>query len=447
MGMKVNRFKGLSKTVLGVFALMLLLGACSKKEQVSTPTESTGSDGPRQVRFANWWGDLEIKIADEYFKKEYTPKTGIEVIFEHVPRDEFIQKMVSQIVAGDPPDLVLCNSDDISSYARNDLMLGLNTYMERDNVDLTSFYGTPDWIIDRELYGLPSWYGSWYFFVNVTMLEKAGIEVPRGSWTWDQLREIALKLNDPANGIWGIADGMNWDLMYWYMLNGAGPFSDDMSTCTINSPEMVYAFDFLKKLIYQDKVMPEPSLYATVSPDALFADGKAAIYYGGTWSANYFRETIKKDFTWDVIFAPTGPGAKGDVTPARSSGMFIPANCKNIEAAWEVMKHWGSVEGINNIDIAALTSMPSSPAVLESEAYNLWPNQQPEHFNKEFFRQVAARAKYFPFTHYYLGENVRNAFTGIGAIVNENLDSKKTLDEAYNTIMANWDSIEYIGKK
>jgi multiple sugar transport system substrate-binding protein len=280
------------------------------------------------------------------------------------------------------------------------------------------------------------------------MLEKAGIEVPRSSWTWDQLREIALKLNDPANGIWGISDGMNWDLMYWYMLNGAGPFSDDMSKCTINSPEMVYAFDFLKRLIYQDKVMPEPSLYQTISPDTLFADGKAAFYYGGTWSANYFRETIKKeDFTWDVIFAPTGPGAKGDITPARSSGMFIPANCKNVELAWEVMKHWGSVEGINNIDIAALTSMPSSPAVLESEAYNLWPNQQPEHFNKEFFRQVSARAKYFPFTHYYLGENVKNAFTGTGVIVGENLDTRQVLTEAYNTVMANWDSIEYIGKK
>ncbi|MDR1287429.1 MAG: sugar ABC transporter substrate-binding protein [Treponema sp.] len=428
-----------------VIACVSLLPACSRGGQGSTGGTS-GGDGKRQVRFANWWGDHEIELADRYFKTSYTPTSGIEIIFDYSPYDGFIAKMISEMAAGTPADLVLCNSDHISSYARNDLMLGLNEYMQRDSVDLTTFFGTPDWIIDGELYGLPSWYGAWYMYVNVTMLEKAGIEVPRGSWTWDQFRDICLKVADPANGIWGLSDAHVGD-MYWYTLNGGSAFNDDMTKCTINSPEVVYTFEFLKRLIYQDKVAPEPTYYQTVAPDVLFRDGKAAFHYNGTWAANFFRVSADRvDFTWDVIFAPTGPMAKGDVTPARSSGMFIPANAKNIETSWEVMKHWGSVEGINNIDIGALSSMPPSQETLGAEAYNLWPSQQPEHFTKEFFAQVTARAKYFPFTHYYMSENVQNAWN-VSSILRENLDIKTTLDSAYNTIMANWATIEYIGKK
>jgi hypothetical protein len=90
--------------------------------------------------------------------------------------------------------------------------------------------------------------------------------------------------------------------------------------------------------------------------------------------------------------------------------------------------------------------MPPSRETLEAEIYNLWPEQQPEHFAKEFFSQVTARAKYFPFTHYYISENVQNAWN-ISGILRENLDTKTTLDNAYTTIMANWNTIEYIGER
>jgi multiple sugar transport system substrate-binding protein len=409
-------------------------------------TDGAGAGaGVKQVRFANWWGEHEISIADEFFKKDFTPESNIEIVFDYSPFEGFIAKMISEIAAGNPADLILCNSDHVSSYASNGLMLPLDSYMERDGTDLTSFFGTSDWIIDEQLYGLPSWYGAWYFYVNVSMLEEAGIAVPRGSWTWDELRDVSLKVADPANGVYGLTDGMT--PLYWYMLNGGGAFSDDMSACTINSDEVVGTLDYLKKLIFEDKVMPEYSAYGTTPPDQMFRDGKAAFHYNGTWTSNYLRENADAiDFTWDVIFAPNGPGAKGDVTPARSSGMFIPANGKDLETSWEVMKFWASVEGINNLDIGALSSMPPSQATLESEVYNLYPQKQPEHFSKEFFSAVAGRAKYFPYTHYMLNENVQNAMNSLTDALNSNLDSKTVCDQAYATIMDNWQSIVKVGQ-
>lgn len=441
--------KKLLAALLSAALLATTAVGCGSNGNGTDTSGNTGagdSSGTKQVHFANWWGEHEIEIADKYFKEKWTPESGIEVVFDYIPFDGFVQKMVSEITAGNPADLILCNSDMVSSYAKNGLMLELDEYMERDSVDFSEFYGSPDWVVNGKMVGLPSWYGAWFMYVNTTMLEENGIDVPRGSWTWDEMREICLKVADPGNGIYGLSDGMSNEPIYWYMLNGGAAFSDDMSECTINSPEVVDTMEFVRKLIYEDKVVPEPSSYSTTPADQLFRDGKAAFHYNGTWTVNYLRTNADSiDFNWDVIFAPTGPNAKGDVTPARSSGMFIPKNGKDVETSWEVMKHWGSEEGINNIDIGALSSMPSSAATLEDEAYYTYPDQQPESFNKDFLGAVASRAKYFPFTHHILGTNVQNAMNSLSNVWVENKDSKTVCDEAYETIMANWDAIEKVG--
>lgn len=420
--------------------------AAPQTESSPSQAADAASGDVKQVRFANWWGEHEIEIADQYFKEQWTPQSGIEVVFDYIPFEGFIQKMISEITAGSPADLILCNSDHVASYAKNRLMEPLDEYMKRDGVDFSGFYGTPDWTVNDQLLGLPSWYGAWFFYVNTTLLEENGIEVPRGSWTWEELESICKQVADPEKGIWGLSDGMMNSPEYWYMLNGGAAFTDDMSACTINSKEVVDAMDFVRRMIYEEKVIPEPSVYSTTPADQIFRDGLAAFHYNGTWTCNFLRVNADKiDFTWDVIFAPTGPDAKGDVTPARSSGMFIPANARDKEASWTVMKHWGSLEGINNIDIGALSSMPSSKETLEAEAYYTFPEQQPESFNKDFLGAVTARAKYFPYTHFILGSNVSNAMTSLSNIWVENADPQTICDEAYNTIMSSWDSIQPIG--
>ena len=130
-------------------------------------TGAGDSSGTKQVHFANWWGEHEIEIADKYFKEKWTPESGIEVVFDYIPFDGFVQKMVSEITAGNPADLILCNSDMVSSYAKNGLMLELDEYMERDSVDFSEFYGSPDWFVNGKMVGLPSWYGALLSLIHI----------------------------------------------------------------------------------------------------------------------------------------------------------------------------------------------------------------------------------------------------------------------------------------
>lgn len=427
--MKKSRFVA----ILMVIALMLSFSSVSLAENKS-------------VTFACWWSEAEIAAAKKFLDENYTPKSGIEVEFKYVPNVSFAQQMTSEIASGNPADLILCDFASVPSYYENGMMLPLNELMARDGVDFTTFTNAEQWMIGDEIFALPSENPITYFFVNKTILKEAGYEVPYGSWTFDQLLEIAKGCTDPEKGIWGLADFVGtWRPEAWIVLNGGNVFSDDLSACTINSPESVGAMEFLRKLIYEEKVAPEPSVYATTPADQLFRDGKAAFAFNGTWMTQYLRVNSDViDFEWDVIYAPTGPNATKDANYGFSCGLFIPANCKDVETAWEVMKYWGSVEGLNGISIGALATLPSNQETLESEAYNTWPEMPPENFNKAFVQGLFDRVVYMPFNRMILNNNVTSAVTSLSDIVVSNRNAQEVCDAAYETIMAQWDEIEVL---
>lgn len=402
----------------------------------------------KKVTFACWWSEAEIDAAKIWLAENFTPKSGIEVEFKYVPGANFSQQMISEIASGNPPDLILTEYATIPSYYENGLMLPLNDLMARDGVDFTTFNCAEQWIFgeDRQMVGLPSEHPMGYFFVNKTMLKEAGYEVPYGSWTFDQLLEMAKACTKPEEGIYGLVDFVGtWKPEAWPVMNGGNVFSDDLSTCVINSEASVYALDFVRKMIYEEKVMPEPSVYATAPADQLFRDGKAAFCFNGTWVTNYLRvNNDKVDFEWDVIYPPTGPNATKDAAYAYSCGLFIPANCKDVEAAWEVLKYWGSVEGLDGISIGCLSTLPVSQANIESEAYYTWPDLPPENFNRAFMEGLFERAVYMPFSHMTLNSNVNNAIASLNDILISNRPAQEVCDAAYETIMSQWNTIKIL---
>lgn len=402
----------------------------------------------KSVTFACWWSEAEIAAAKVWLDENYTPVSGIEVEFKYVPYNGFAQQMVSEIASGNPSDLILCEYTMVPSYYDNGLMLPLNDLMARDGVDFTTFNCAEQWIFgdDKQMLALPSEHPMTYFFVNKTILKEAGCEVPYGSWTFDQLLEICKACAKPEEGIYGLVDFCGtWKPETWLVLNGSNVFSDDLSSCVINSEAAVAAMDFVRKMIYEEKVMPEPSVYASTPADQLFRDGKAAFAFNGTWMTQYLRVNNESiDFEWDVIYPPTGPNATKDAAYAYSCGLFIPANCTDVETAWEVLKFWGSVEGLDGISIGCLATLPVGQANIDSQAYYTWPELPPENFNKAFIEGLFERAAYMPFSHMTLNNNVTNAISSLADILISNKPAQEVCDAAYETIMSQWNSIKIL---
>ena len=420
-----------------ILAAALLLSAASAVAGAETT----------KIHFANYWSENEIAKGGAYFSEYLTPQTNLEIVFDYYPFESFTAKMISKIAAGDPSDLVLCNGDMLSAFVEKDLIMPIDEFLERDGISFDHFYGIDEFTFNGKVMGLPSWYGAWYFYVNVDLFKQAGIEVPSGEWTFDQLREYAKKLTNPEKGIWGFVNEHSDSPKHWYPLNGGAPFSDDMSTCTINSPEVVDAMQFLTDMIYVDKSTTEPSQYASAPADQLFGNWQAAILFGGACNTGIYRWNKDDiDFEWDVIYPPTGPDAEKPTTHARSSGIFIPKNAKNPELSWEVMKFWSQPQSLIALDIGALASMPASQECTDMEAYYTYPDELPKGLTKEFVTDLSTNwAKYLPYIHYTMDNSILNALDGLNAITSENRDAQEVCDEVYEEIMANSDSIKKIG--
>lgn len=77
--------------------------------------------------------------------------------------------------------------------------------MKADPVDLSPIAPAllQAFTYDGSLYAIPKDFdtvGLWY---NKALFDAAGVAYPDDSWTWQTLRDAAIKLTDPTNGVYG----------------------------------------------------------------------------------------------------------------------------------------------------------------------------------------------------------------------------------------------------
>ena len=176
-------------------------------------------------------------------------------------------------------------------------------------------------------------------FYNKDMFDAAGLEYPTNEWTWDDLMSAAEKLTvkneDGTYEQYGF-NAQNWEyavLTYVESL-GLNFMNEDGTECEgyLNSPEVAEALDkYFAMAEEPNKVSPAASDLDTFgSATAMMGAGKLAMFVSGAWDkaamdasgANYGMALIPGNHTSYLCAA----------------GYAIGANCKNPEAAWEVIK-------------------------------------------------------------------------------------------------------------
>jgi len=183
------------------------------------------------------------------------------------------------------------------------------------------------------------------------LLDKAKVEPPK---TWDEFLKVAEAMNDPANGVYGVAVSGRTDPTIMLVefhnrllsLGGAlyeGTKKDKNVKPLLTSPESVAA---LTNIVDAVKFAPPAtSSYAITETSDAMASGKAGmIVMWSVTSGKLWEPTLSK--VSDKVIAVPMPG-KTDVSGACTRGgwgMGIPKASTNKEAAWEVIKWYSSKE-------------------------------------------------------------------------------------------------------
>jgi ABC-type glycerol-3-phosphate transport system substrate-binding protein len=288
----------------------------------------------------------------------------VEVIY--VPSNDwggYFQKIQTMIASGDVPDLIRVAIEGFYIFQSRDLFEPIDPYFNKYPEQKVVLNGLHPRLLDPfrvngKLYGLTFDWNNVAAHINTNILKERGLEMPPSNWNINTFLDYCKKMTfTRADGtkVYGTSiPDYYFGASCWLFNNGASIFNQDMTKCTINSPEAVEVFQLFQDLIYKYEVAPRlasdggPNLNA----EQLFMNDQVAIQYAGRWPLQSYRNS---GFTAvDVVQLPTNK------TPVAifGSGIFpILKSSKNKDAAFLLACKLASAKAQDTVlQIAAIPS-------------------------------------------------------------------------------------------
>jgi len=348
----------------------LVLAGCSG----GTPESSGPEFDPNEeiTLEMSWWGDdNRAALFDQVisaFEAEY-PNVTVTRTPVGSP-DDLFNRLATDFGGGGEtaPDLFALGGAKPQEYGSVGALYDLSEVEEYAHVADYPEFSLTSATVDGVVYGLPTGGNATAAFVNVDILEAAGVDVPDADWTWDDLVEIAAQVgaagltNDAGAPVYGV-DMRSADII--------GTFSAQESQYGLYTPDgelgvdadTIAKFYEIEKRLLDEGGLPDPSIITAgtaLPPDQqLYTLGQAAITFGysnliGTYSGG--GETI--------ILTPPSDTDKTGVALLPSAFWAINAATK-YPAAAAMLMNWFLTEPAALELIKDTRGVPFNPASAE----------------------------------------------------------------------------------
>lgn len=309
----------------------------------------------------------QIEVENALAEKFNSTHDKLEIVFLIVPYEQSRDKLLAMLSGGTAPQLVGPLGIETTGQFL-DSWEDLTPYIQRDNYDMSDFYGPAATlnVYEGKNIGLPFGLYPSFIFYNKDAFDAAGVSYPThdyndSNWTIDKLREVAMQVTldvdgnnatspdfDPTNvtqyGLDNSWDSLRaWEVM-WGPVNMGRPTNADYKTATVNDPDWITGLQWYSDAIWKDYFMPDNTALEAQGGD-LFATGVDAMWMSNSWYLGLVPVDV---FKWDI--APIPFNAKGEHIAQVDSDVYsIPKNATNKDEAWEVMK-W-LIEPENNLEL------------------------------------------------------------------------------------------------
>lgn len=312
-----------STAAVGVIAALSGCGAGGEAENAE----------PVELRMSVWTSDenqlaLFDSIADEYIAEHPEVES---ITFESLPFADYNSTLTTQAAGGNAPDLAWVGDiakDLIDAGALAPLNEKLEATEGYEYADILPSV-TESFSQDGTLYAYPFSNSPFALYINKDLLAQAGQTVDPENLTWEEVDRMGAAVTQ-ATGKPGYII-RDFDFSGWLSLAnlwagwGAQPWSDDGQECTMDSPEMVEAFQFFHDSIYVSGATPGPGVTAD------FFAGDAAFTTAQVSRAGL----LDGSFEFEIYPLPDGPaGEYGNIGQA---GMAVLQGGDNVDEATDFL--------------------------------------------------------------------------------------------------------------
>ena len=344
--MKLKRL--LAVVLVGTMAASMASGAAVSAEE------------KQKLVIWSWGADEEKKAREDAVAIFQENHPEIEVEHSVIPTADHAwdQKAAAALAAGTGPDVMQMSPDYYGLYS--DYFEDLQPYLEKEGVNADDVFTegmlAPYYRPDGKLEGMPLLENVFVLAYNKDLFDQFGVDYPTDDWTWDDLKEAAEKFvsGEGADATYGIVN--HWvEPNFALICEGGSPYSDDLQTLELNTPEVAAGLDLFGELV-QSKAMPDDTAAKSLPKEQLFVSGHAAMYPLGGFETKLIAKEIGDNFNWDVVSMPkVKDGSTNNVMYATGYSMLNTA--ENKDAAWTFLKE----VGYENEDMAEVTSRVGIP--------------------------------------------------------------------------------------
>jgi alpha-1,4-digalacturonate transport system substrate-binding protein len=268
-----------------------------------------------------WYDDgTEGEVLRDLLDRFEEEHPDISVVIDTVAYSDLHTLLQAQVETGEAPDMarITFPSRFLGSY------LDLAQYAEDpqywlDNVPSAVLGSMQDGEEDTGVYGYPTQFTVTGPFINVTLFEQAGVEVPADDATWEEwvaaATEVSEVLSDSEFTVYPVAIDRSGHRFWGPSLSRCATYVNEDGTFTVDSE----GFRSTAQMImdwHNEGLMPadvwggSAGNYVPAAP--YFINGQLVLYMSGSWQVGNFAENVGDAFDWRVIPNPSGDcGATG----------------------------------------------------------------------------------------------------------------------------------------
>lgn len=264
-----------------------------------------------------WYDDgNEGAVLRDLLDRFEAENPDIKVVIDTVAYQVINEQLPSQVQAGEAPDMArITGFQGLLGY-----YLDLRPHLE-DAEAFESYF--PALTLDslrksddesEGLYGIPTQFTITGPYINRTLFEQAGVEVPSDSSdavSWDEWLDAAAEVAEKTGTPYALAfdrSGHRW--LGAAITEGAVIVDEEGNISFDDDGFRAFAEKF--KAWHEAGLLPAEVWLGSGGSYApatnFFIDGQAVMYEAGSWQIGNFSNVIGDAFDWEAVPNPTGPG-------------------------------------------------------------------------------------------------------------------------------------------
>lgn len=260
-----------------------------------------------------WYDDgSESQVMRELLDRFEAENPDIDVVMDIVPYSSgILQSLPLQLASGQGPDIArVTDLGGLSEY-----FIDLRPYLDDAAYWDANFGPFLDWMRPSGSDAIPGFMTQLTVtgpYVNATLFEQAGVEVPTGDTTWAEWAEVTREVAEATGTPYAMAMDRTGHRLAGPAISMGAQFFDEDGYPAIDDEGFRSMAQLMVDWHADGTMIPDVwigSAGSYVAGNEQFVNAQVVFYMSGSWQIGQFANLIGDAFDWQAVPNPCGPNA------------------------------------------------------------------------------------------------------------------------------------------